>query len=64
MQLYLAIYLYVVIVVRLLLLEEKGKKIHYNCTEYERKGRASGHSSNRIDEDFLVEYILFRLTSL
>ena len=43
---------------------KKGKKLHYNCTEYERKGRASGHSSNRVDEEFLVEYILYRLNEL
>lgn len=43
---------------------KKGKKIHYNCSEYEKVGVSVGHTSNRIDEDFLVEYILFRLNEL
>lgn len=43
---------------------KKGKKIHYNCSEYEKVGVSVGHTSNRIDEDFLVEYILFRLNKL
>lgn len=43
---------------------KKGKKIHYNCSEYEKVGVSIGHTSNRIDEDFLVEYILFRLNEL
>lgn len=43
---------------------KKGKKAYYNCTEYERTGTASGHTSNRIDEEFLVEYILYRLNEL
>lgn len=43
---------------------KKNKKPYYNCTEYERKGRSSGHSSNRIEEEFLVEYILYRLNEL
>ena len=43
---------------------KKGKKIHYNCSEYEKVGDSVGHTSNRIDEDFLVEYILFRLNEL
>ncbi|MBM6819686.1 recombinase family protein [Clostridium saudiense] len=43
---------------------KKGKKIHYNCSEYEKVGVSVGHTSNRIDEDFLIEYILFRLNEL
>ena len=43
---------------------KKGKKIHYNCSEYEKVGVSVGHTSNRIDEDFLVEYILFRFNEL
>ena len=43
---------------------KKGKKIHYNCSEYEKVGVSVGHTSNRIDEDFLVEYIFFRLNEL
>lgn len=43
---------------------KKGKKIYYNCSEYEKVGVSVGHTSNRIDEDFLVEYILFRLNEL
>ncbi len=43
---------------------KKGKKLHYNCCSYERSGLASGHSSNRIEEEFLVEYILYRLNEL
>lgn len=43
---------------------KKGKKPYYNCIEYERKGRASGHTSNRIEEELLVEYILYRLNEL
>ena len=52
---------------------EKAKKHRYsikgierssNASEYEKVGVSVGHTSNRIDEDFLVEYILFRLNEL
>ena len=43
---------------------KKGKKLHYNCCEYEKSGLAVGHSSNRVEEEFLVEYILYRLNEL
>ena len=43
---------------------KKEKKPYYNCSDYERRGRASGHTSNRIDEEYLVEYILYRLNEL
>lgn len=40
---------------------KKGNKVHYNCSEYEKIGLAVGHSSNRIDEDFLIEHIKHEL---
>lgn len=43
---------------------KKDKKSYYNCIEYERKGRASGHTSNRVEEEFLMEYIVYRLNEL
>lgn len=43
---------------------KKGKKIHYNCVSYERMGLASGHSSNRIDEEDLIEHLVYRLNEL
>lgn len=43
---------------------KKGKKLYYNCIEYERKGTACGHSSNRIEEEDLIEYMLLRLNEL
>lgn len=43
---------------------KKGKKLHYNCSAYEKVGVAVGHSSNRIDEDFLIEHIKGELNSI
>lgn len=42
----------------------KGKKLFYNCVPYERMGVACGHSSNRIEEEDLIEHLVYRLDEL
>ena len=43
---------------------KKGKKLYYNCSEYEKVGVSVGHTSNRIDEEFLIEHIKYELNSI
>ena len=43
---------------------KKGKKLYYNCSEYEKVGLAVGHTSNRIDEEFLIEHIKYELNAI
>lgn len=43
---------------------KKGKKLHYNCSEYEKVGLAVGHQSNRIDEEFLIEHLRSELNTI
>ena len=48
----------------LLLEERKVKRYTIIVVNMKKVGVSVGHTSNRIDEDFLVEYILFRLNEL
>ena len=43
---------------------KKGKKLYYNCTAYEKAGVSVGHTSNRIDEEFLIEHIKSELNAI
>lgn len=43
---------------------KKGKKLFYNCSDYEKIGLKVGHSSNRIDEEFIVEHIKDELNTI
>lgn len=44
--------------------KKEGYKPYYQCIEYDKHSLKSGHSSNRINEAFLVEIIKEELTSL